>query len=117
MTTEEKTMLNRKTVVSLGFAGLLFANVALALPGFSDEAPRATVDVCIAEVDANADFADANSVLHNVETEKRRISGYKMNIRTIVYGEGDTVIREYATHCRIDDEKEILRFKIRQTGS
>ncbi len=110
-------MLNRKTALSLTLASLLAANAAFALPGFSEEAPQSSVDACVAEVDANADFADARSVIHNVATEERRISGFKMNIRTIVYGEGDTVIREYAAHCAIDDDQEIRRFKIRQTGA
>jgi hypothetical protein len=110
-------MLNRKTALSLGLAGLLAANAASALPGFSEAVPQSSIDACVAEVDANADFAKARSVVHNVETEERRTSGYKMNIRTIVYGEGETVIREYASHCAIDDDDEIRRFKIRQAGA
>lgn len=110
-------MLNRKTAISLGLTGLLAANVALALPGFSEEPPQSSVDACVAEVDAKANFAEARSVIHNVEAEARRTSGYKMNIRTIIYGEGETVIREYASHCAIDDAEEIRRFKIRQTSA
>jgi hypothetical protein len=110
-------MINRKTAISLAVAGLLFANIAFALPGFSEEAPRSGVDACVAEVDAKADYSQARSVLHNVVTEERRTSGHKMSIRTIVYGEGDSVIREYASHCAIDDHEEIDRFKIRQTGA
>ena len=55
-------------------------------------------------------------MLHDVQTEERRVSGHKMSIRTIVYGDGDTIIREYASHCAIDDHEEIRQFKIRQTG-
>lgn len=110
-------MFDRKTALSLSLAGLLAANVAFALPGFSDEAPQRSVDACVAEVDANANFAEARSVIHNVVTEERRVSGFKMNIRTIVYGEGETVIREYAAHCAIDDEQEIRRFNIRRTDA
>jgi len=109
-------MLNRKTTMSLTLIGLFMANVAFALPGFSTEAPRTSVDTCVAAVDAQADYADALSVIHNVETEERRVSGHKMSIRTIVYGEGDTVIREYASHCAINDQEQIRRFRIRQTG-
>jgi hypothetical protein len=114
---EEKTMLNRKTIISLSLAGLLAANAAFALPGFADIAPQSSIDACVAEVDANANFAEAHTVTHNVVTEERRVSGFKMNIRTIVYGEGETVIREYASHCAIDGEEEIRRFRIRQTGA
>ena len=110
-------MLDRKTVISLGLTGLLAANVAFALPGFSEEPPQSSVDACVAEVDANANFEEARSVIHNVEAEARRTSGYKMNIRTIVYGEGETVIREYASHCAIDDEEQIRRFRIRRTDA
>ena len=109
-------MLNRKIAVSLGLAGMLAANVALAVPGFSEEAPRSSVEACVAEVAANADYATARSVLHDVQTEERRVSGHKMSIRTIVYGEGETVIREYASHCAIDGQEHIRQFKIRQKG-
>ena len=106
-------MSNRK--IALTLAGLLAANVAFAVPGFSSEAPQSSVDTCVAAVAENADYADAASIMHNVETEERRVSGHKMNIRTIVFGEGDTVIREYASRCAINDHDEIKRFRIRQT--
>ena len=109
-------MLNRLIGVFLGLEGILAANVALAHPGFGDEAPRSSVDACVAEGAAKADYAEARSVLHDVQTEERRVSGHKMSIRTIVYGDGDTIIREYASHCAIDDHEEIRQFKIRQTG-
>jgi hypothetical protein len=108
-------MLNRK--IALTLTGLLAANVAFALPGFTDEAPKSSVDTCVAAVDESADFANARTVLHNVETEERRISGHKMAIRTIVFGEGETVIREYASSCSVNDQDEIKRFKIRQKGA
>ena len=92
------------------------ANVPFALPGFSAQAPRSSVDACVAAVDAQADYAAAQSVIHNVQTEERRVSGHKMSIRTIVFGEGETVIREYASHCAIDDQEQIRRFRIRPTG-
>ena len=50
------------------------------------------------------------------ETQDRRVSGHKMNIKTIVFGDGDTIIREYASNCAINDQQEIKRFKIRQKG-
>ena len=107
-------MLNRK--IALTLTGLLAANVAFALPGFSDEAPESSVDACVAAVDENVDFANANLVVHNVETEERRVSGHKMASHTIVMGEGETVIREYASKCSINGQDEIKYFKIRQKG-
>lgn len=107
-------MLNRK--IALTLIGLLAANVAFAAPGFSSEAPRSSVETCIAAVDENADFGGASSVLHDVETEERRVSGHRMAIRTIVFGEGETVIREYAANCSINGQDVIQRFKIRQKG-
>ena len=106
-------MLNRK--IALTLAGLLAANVAFAVPGFSSEAPQSSVDTCVAAVADYADYADATTVMHDVQTQERRVSGHKMNIRTIVYGEGDTVIREYAAKCAINDHDEIKRFRIHQT--
>lgn len=110
-------MMNRKTAISLTLVGLFAANVAFAIPGFTTEAPQSSVDTCVAEVANHADFTDAANVVYNVKTEDRRVSGYKLRIQTLVYGaDGDTVIREYAAACAINDQSQIKRFQIRQKG-
>jgi len=110
-------MMNRKIALSLTLVGLFAANVAFALPGFTTDAPQSSVDTCIAQVATRADYDTAASVVHNVETSDRRISGHKMRIRTMVLAEdGDTVIREYFTSCAVNGQDEIQRFKIRQKG-
>ena len=110
-------MINRKAAISLTLTGLFVANVALAVPGFSTEASPSSVDACLAQVADNADYANARSIVHNVETEDRRVSGHKMSIQTIMYAEdGSTVIREYASTCAINGQDEVQRFKIRQRG-
>lgn len=106
-----------KTAVSVALASLFVANVALAMPGFSKDAPQSSVDTCLAEVGSNANYADGATVYHNVETEERRVPGHKMSIQTLVYGvDGETVLREYAAHCVINDKDQIKRFEIRQKG-
>ena len=110
---KERTMMNRK--IALILAGLLAANVAAAALGDPEAAPQSSVATCVAAVAENADYAEATLVKHDVYTEERRVSGHKMNIRTIVLDEGDTVIREYASFCAIDNDDEIRRFRIRQT--
>ena len=109
--------MNRKIAISLTLIGLFAANVAFALPGISTDAPQSSVDTCIAQVDSNADYEAAASVVHDVETSDRRVSGHKMRIRTMVLAEdGESVIREYFTSCAINGQDEIKRFKIRQKG-
>ncbi|MEL7187841.1 MAG: hypothetical protein AAFN50_15640 [Pseudomonadota bacterium] len=104
-----------KSAVSVTLLGLFAANVAMALPGFTKDAPQSSVDTCLAEVSANADYKNGSTVYHRVETEEHRVAGHKMNIQTLIYdADGETVIREYATHCAINDKDEIRRFKIRQ---
>jgi hypothetical protein len=39
-----------------------------------------------------------------------------MHIQTLVYGEGEALIREYAANCSINEQDEILRFRIHQKG-
>lgn len=108
-------MFNRKIAVSLTLIGLFAANVAFALPDFGTEAPQRSVDACIAEIDSNADFTNAASVVHNVQTNDRQVSGHKLRIQTLVYSEdGETAIREYAAICAINGQSQIKRFKIRQ---
>lgn len=109
---KERIMMNRK--IALILAGLLAANVAIAAPGEPQAAPQSSVATCVAAVAENADYAEATVVKHNVETEERRVSGHKMSIRTTVLDERDTVIREYASFCAIDNDDEIRRFRIRQ---
>ena len=110
-------MMHHKTAVSLGLAGLLTASLAFAVPDFSEDAPKSSVDACVAEVADEANYADATSVRHDVVTWERRVSGHRMSIRTIVYGEGDTIIREYASSCAVNDSDEIKRFRIRRAGA
>jgi hypothetical protein len=110
-------MMYRKTAVTLGLAALLAVNLAFALPEFAADAAKSSVDACVAEVAQNADYADATSVRHDVVTWERRVSGHRMSIRTIVYGDGDAVIREYASNCAINDKDEIKSFRIRRSGA
>lgn len=109
--------MNRKIAVSLALLGLFAANIAFAVPGFTTEVPQRGIDTCVAEVANHADFTDAVRVMHNVKTEDRRVSGHKLRIQTLVLAaEGDTVIREYAAACAINDQAQIKRFQIRQKG-
>jgi hypothetical protein len=111
---EEKTM-NRKIALSLTLIGLFVADFAFAMPAFDPEAPQSSVDICVAEVANNADYSDANSVLHKVASKPRSVSGYTVSIRTIVYGDDDeSVVREYASHCAINRLEQIRSFRIRQ---
>jgi hypothetical protein len=110
-------MMNRKIALSLTLVGLFATNVALAIPGFSTDASPQSVDACLAQVAENADYANARSITHKVETEDRRVSGHKLSIQTLMYADdGKTVIREYATSCAVNGQDEVQRFKIRQKG-
>ena len=106
-------MKHAKSAVAFTLIGLFAANVAMALPGFDEDAPQRSVDSCVAAVDAQANYEDGTKVLHNVETSKRRVSGHIMSIQTLVY-DRDNLIREYKTNCAINDSDEIKRFRIRQ---
>lgn len=109
--------MKHKTAVSLMLVGLFAANIAFALPGFTTDAPQSSIDTCVAEVVNHADLTNAASVVHNVKTEDRRVSGHKLRIQTLVLAaDGDTVIREYAAACAINDQSQIRRFQIRQRG-
>ena len=107
--------MNRKTALSLILVGLFAADFAFAASPYDEEAPQSSVDICVAEVANNADYSGANNVLHSVVSKPRSISGYKVSIRTIVYGDDDgTVIREYASNCAINKLEQIHTFRIRQ---
>ena len=85
----------RKSATTLSLVGLFTANVAFALPSFTEDAPQSSVDTCLAEVRAAANFADAGSVAYTVETQERRVSGHTMRIATLVFdADGESVLRE-----------------------
>jgi hypothetical protein len=109
--------MNRKTVISLSLLTLFAANIALAQPGLDMEAPKSSIETCVAEVAKNADFSNASAVMHNVDSKPRSVSGYKVHIMTTVYGEdAGAVLRRYVSSCAITKQDEIRYFATRQKG-
>lgn len=109
--------MNRKTLISLSLMTLFAANIALAEPGLDPEAPQSSIETCVAEVANNADFSDASAVTHNVDSKPRSVSGYKVHIKTTVYGDdAGTVLRRYVSSCAITRQDEIRYFATRQKG-
>ena len=100
---------------TLAIAGLVFSGSASALPGFSTPAPESSIQSCVAQIGAQANYNGAGRVHHEVETKDRRVSGHKMNIKTTVFDlENGKPIREYATICAVSDDAETRKFKIRE---
>ena len=100
---------------SLAIAGLVISSNAAALPGFSEQAPASSVQVCVAQIGEQANYEGAGHVRHEVDSKERRVSGHTIRIDTVVFNaSGDEVIREYATVCAISDGAEMKRFTIRQ---
>ena len=100
---------------SLAIAGLVVSSNAAALPGFSEQAPASSVQICVAQIGEQANYEDAGRVRHEVDSKERRVSGHSIWVDTTVFNaNGDEVIREYATFCAISDDGETKRFKIRQ---
>jgi len=100
---------------SLAIAGLIVSSNAAALPGFSEQAPASSVQICVAQIGEQANYEDAGRVRHEVDSKERRVSGHTIKIDTTVFNaNGDDVIREYATVCAVSDQSETKRFTIRQ---
>lgn len=105
-----------KTMISLTLSGLMATNVATGTLYIDDEAPRSSLDTCLAEVSANADYVGATNVMHYVESKPRSVSGYTVSIKTLVY-DGETVIHEYAARCAIDRQDDIRFFRMRDRAA
>ncbi len=102
---------------TLAAAGLFISSSALAMPGFTTNAPKSTIDACVAQIAERANYEDASRVRHEVESRQRRISGHVLKIDTTVYGvDGEEVIREYVTTCAVTDRQETKLFRIREKG-
>ncbi len=110
--------INKHAVTTtLAAAGLFLSSSVLAMPGFTEDAPQSTVDVCIAQIAVQANYENAGLVRHDVESRQRRISGHTLRINTTVYGiDGEEVIREYTTTCAVTDRQETKLFRIREKG-
>ena len=110
-------MINRKKILTSSLAAIgLIAISAPTLAGFYEFAPNKDVDLCVAEIQAHADYTDAARVRHEVESSKRRTVGFSLKIDTTVYAEGnDEVIREYKAVCVVTGGKKPYKFSIRET--
>lgn len=108
--------MNHKTVISLALTGLFAANVATASLPVDTEAPQSSLDTCLAEVAANADYVGASNVQHFVASKPRSVSGFTVSIRTLVY-DGEDVLHEYAARCAIDRQDHIRYFRMRDRAT
>ena len=110
-------MINRNKIIASSLAALgLFAISAPTLASYYEIAPNRDVDLCVAEIQAHADYTDAGRVRHEVESSKRRTVGYLLKINTTVYSEGDDkAIREYTAVCVVTGGKKPLKFSIKET--
>lgn len=104
-----------KSAVTVAVAGLIVSGNAIAMPGFTQQAPFSSVEICIAQISDQADYQDAARVRHAVDSEQRRIGGHTIKIETQVFGaDGAELIREYATVCAISAKQETRHFVLKQ---
>lgn len=104
-----------KSAASLAVAGLIVSGGAMAMPGFTQQAPYSSVEICIEKISSQADYQDAARVRHQVNSEERRVGGHTIKIETQVFGaDGSELIREYATVCAISARQETQRFVLTQ---
>ena len=112
-------MINRSKIVVRTLAALgLIALSSTTLAGFYEVAPQRDIDLCIAEIQAYADYTGAGRVRHNVESSKRKRIGFSLKIDTTVYADIDgEAIREYKAVCVVTGGKKPLKFTIREVGN
>ena len=105
-----------KVSISLALVGLFVSSVALA--GFApDEPPSESIDSCVAEIRANADYTGASRVRHELTNTGYRSLAYKLRISTSVFDEsGENVIRAYSTKCIVYGDNEPVFFEIEATN-
>ncbi len=112
-------MINRSKIVVRSLAALgLIALSSTTLAGFYEFAPQRDIDLCVAEIQAYADYTGAGRVRHDVESSKRKTVGFSLKIDTTVYADIDgAAIREYKTVCVVTGGKKPLKFTIREIGN
>ena len=110
---------NKKASISLALVGLFVSSVALAGLG-AEEIPSESIDSCVAEIRANANYSGAGRVRHVLERFGHRSLASKLRISTAVYDEsGERVIRAYATKCIVygDDAPVFFRIEAAHEGA
>ena len=110
--------MNKQATATIALLGLVISAGAQADSLFPKTAPQSTVDHCVQQIGAYANYDDARRVHHEIESEELRSIGYKLRIDTRVYGDTeDQVIREYATTCSVGNSQRTLAFRIRELGT
>ena len=107
-------MKNNRGAISttLAIAGLVFSAGAFAMPGFSEQAPMSSVELCVAEIGKLANYDNAGRVRHEVDSKERRVGGHTITIDTKVFAEdGTQILREYSTVCAVSAFSEIKLLK------
>lgn len=102
---------------AVAVAGLVVSGSAFAMPGFSEQAPASSIDVCVAQISDNANYERAGRVRHEVDSQARRVGGHTIHVETTVFNEDSgEVIREYATVCAVNDKQETKKFRMKEKG-
>ena len=111
-------MINRSKILVSSLAALgLVALSGTSFAGFYEFAPNKDIDLCVAEIQAYADYTGAGRVRHHVESRKRNTVGYSLKIDTTVFADIDgAAIREYTAICVVTGGKKPLKFTIREIG-
>ncbi len=113
---------HKKLTLSLATLGLmtlgLFFSAAATAVSFSVEAPRDSIESCVAEIGGHADYSGAGRVRHEIVKIGRRSLAYKFNIETTVFGaDNGEVIRAYTTKCIIYGDDKPVVFEITETDA
>ena len=104
-----------KSALTVAVAGLTVSSNVFAMPGFTEQAPFSSIEICVAKISDEANYQDAARVRHEVASEERRVGGHMIKIATQVFEvDGAEPIREYATVCAITANQETKRFAIRE---
>ena len=93
---------------------LLSATSAVASPWIDRPVSSEGVKACVAEINRQADYADAARVIHNVDVDSRRPLGHDLRIETLVLdADGRQTIRAYATECTVTPKHLPLTVRVR----
>ncbi len=113
-------MKQQHTLISTTLAtlGLVLSASSMADSPFDDSASASSIEACVAQVAAQANYEDAVGVRHEVESLQRRTAGHKLHIDTKVFGGSDgLVLREYAATCIIGRDGAPLSLRIKQVNT
>ena len=101
---------------NLAVFGFAFAASATAQASpFDEVASQEAIEHCVAQVGEQVNYGSADRVVHHVDSKRRAVFRYRLNIESIAY-DGDKQVGSYTATCVVGVAGKAIKFEVRQSS-